>query len=128
MFVCTLRSNRRRFLLDLITTIPLDAIVLAATGANHESNYGRYLGLLGWLKIGRMYRVAVMFQHMSYNLNFGLLALTITRNLTVCVSAIDVALSNDSRGAHFCKFAFAGRLNNTAARVSVMAYDDAVGK
>eukprot|EP00878_Enallax_costatus_P022606 GHUV01023998.1.p1 GENE.GHUV01023998.1~~GHUV01023998.1.p1 ORF type:complete len:850 (+),score=127.25 GHUV01023998.1:227-2776(+) len=73
---------RRRFLLDLITTIPFDAIVLTATGANHESNYGRYLGLLGWLKIGRMYRVAVMFQHMSYNLNFGLLALTITRNLT----------------------------------------------
>lgn len=75
--------NRHRFLIDLITTIPFDAIALAASGAAHNSTYGRYLSLLGWLKIGRMYRVAVMFQHMSYNLNFGLLALTLIRNLTV---------------------------------------------
>jgi hypothetical protein len=48
----------------------------------------RYLGLLGLLKLGRMYRVVLMYNNMSYNLNFGLLALTLFRNATVSLSVI----------------------------------------
>jgi hypothetical protein len=67
---------------DVITTVPFDAIVLAALRLP-EGFTSRYVALLGLLKLGRMYRVGVMFRNMSYNLNMGLLALTLLRNFTV---------------------------------------------
>jgi hypothetical protein len=50
----TPRKRRRRFVLDLITTVPWDWIVLTATGVNPTSMLGRYLALLSLLKLGRM--------------------------------------------------------------------------
>jgi hypothetical protein len=79
-FNCT--TNRNRLLVDVITTVPFDAIVLAALRLP-EGFTSRYVALLGLLKLGRMYRVGVMFRNMSYNLNLGLLALTLLRNFTV---------------------------------------------
>lgn len=58
--------------------------MIAAINIDSNTVEARYIALLGLLKLGRMYRVAVMFRNMSYNLNLSLLALTITRNLTVC--------------------------------------------
>ncbi|WIA21138.1 hypothetical protein OEZ85_005449 [Tetradesmus obliquus] len=74
---------RHRLLVDVITTVPFDAIVLAALRLP-EGFDSRYVALLGVLKLGRMYRVMVMFRNMSFNLNLGLLALTLLRNFTLC--------------------------------------------
>uniref|UniRef100_A0A383VF86 Cyclic nucleotide-binding domain-containing protein n=1 Tax=Tetradesmus obliquus TaxID=3088 RepID=A0A383VF86_TETOB len=74
---------RHRLLVDVITTVPFDAIVLAALRLP-EGFDSRYVALLGLLKLGRMYRVMVMFRNMSFNLNLGLLALTLLRNFTLC--------------------------------------------
>jgi hypothetical protein len=38
---------------DLLTTLPWDDIVLAATGHYHDSQAARYIGLLGLLKLVR---------------------------------------------------------------------------
>eukprot|EP00879_Flechtneria_rotunda_P011052 GHRR01011548.1.p1 GENE.GHRR01011548.1~~GHRR01011548.1.p1 ORF type:complete len:827 (+),score=254.22 GHRR01011548.1:335-2815(+) len=73
---------RHRFLLDLLTTLPFDVFLMVGLGLDQSIIAGRYWALLGLLKLGRMYRVAVMFNNMSYNLNFGLLSLTLIRNLT----------------------------------------------
>eukprot|EP00775_Hariotina_reticulata_P003995 gene3995-4246_t len=80
---------RRRLFLDVLTTVPWDAVALAISPSHHKGIYvenadrrDRYLGLLGLLKLGRMYRVILMYNNMSYNLNFGLLALTLFRNAT----------------------------------------------
>ena len=106
MFVCTLCPNRRRFLLDLITTVPLDAIVLAATGANHESNYGRYLGLLGWLKIGRSSQWGTLLYRHSpngpANRDFVPFSLTRGRSLWDAALAEDAPAvwSQQEEGAH----------------------------
>jgi hypothetical protein len=75
--------NRHRLLIDVITTVPFDAIVIGARAGSLSDINARYVALLGILKLGRMYRVGVMFRNMSYNLNLGLLALTLLRNFTV---------------------------------------------
>jgi hypothetical protein len=87
MSLCTVPSlqlfpGRHRLLIDVITTVPFDAIVLAALRLP-EGEASRYVALLGLLKLGRMYRVGVMFRNMSFNLNLGLLTLTLLRNFTV---------------------------------------------
>jgi hypothetical protein len=100
-----LLHNRNRFLVDIITTMPFDAIVLAALQApsshqiNPEGTTSRYVALLGLLKLGRMYRVGVMFRNMSYNLNLGLLALTLLRNFTVRLAIVLTATSRRSSAA-----------------------------
>lgn len=75
--------HRRRLWLDILTTLPWEWMVLSATGVSAESIMGRYIALLSLLKLGRMYRVAVLFYNISYNLSVGLLALTLMRNFTV---------------------------------------------
>jgi hypothetical protein len=42
-----------------------------------------YVSLVGLLQLGRMYRVALLFRHMTYNMSVSLLATTLVRNLTV---------------------------------------------
>eukprot|EP00882_Tetradesmus_deserticola_P017965 GHRQ01019276.1.p1 GENE.GHRQ01019276.1~~GHRQ01019276.1.p1 ORF type:complete len:511 (+),score=215.89 GHRQ01019276.1:178-1533(+) len=75
---------RNRLLIDVLTTVPFDAIVLAALRLP-EGPGSRYVALVGLLKLGRMYRVGVMFRNVSYNLNLGLLSLTLLRNFTLCL-------------------------------------------
>jgi len=80
---CTLPLSRHRLALDLLTTLPWDWIVLSATGVRADTTTGRYIALLSLLKLGRMYRVVVLFYNLSYNLKVGLLTLTLFRNFTV---------------------------------------------
>jgi hypothetical protein len=55
-------------------------------GIHGDTTEGRYIALLSLLKLGRMYRLVVMFYNISYNLSVGLLTLTLLRNFTVsCV-------------------------------------------
>jgi hypothetical protein len=68
---------------DLVTTLPWDWVVLTGAGISPNSMLGRYIALLALLKLGRMYRIVIMFYNISYNLNFGLLSLTLMRNFTV---------------------------------------------
>jgi ankyrin repeat protein/CRP-like cAMP-binding protein len=42
-----------------------------------------YVSLLGLLQLGRMYRVALLFRHMTYNMAVSLLVTTLVRNLTL---------------------------------------------
>lgn len=76
-------NHRHRLALDLLTTLPWDWIVLEATHVPAGTILGRYIALLSLLKLGRMYRIVVMFYNISYNLNVGLLTLTLLRNFTV---------------------------------------------
>jgi hypothetical protein len=87
---------RHRLLVDVITTVPFDAIVLAALRLP-EGNTSRFVSMLGLLKLGRMYRVGVMFRNMSFNLNLGLFALTLLRNFTVRSSLNNCTCSAFSR-------------------------------
>lgn len=80
LFLCLCR---RRLWLDILTTLPFEWLVLTATGVSGASTTGRYISLLSLLKLGRMYRVVVLFYNISYNLSVGLLALTLMRNFTV---------------------------------------------
>ncbi len=75
---------RQRFWLDILTTLPWDWMVLTATGVAPNTIEGRYIALLSLFKLGRMYRLVVMFYNISYNLSVGLLSLTLMRNFTVC--------------------------------------------
>jgi hypothetical protein len=68
---------------DILTTLPWDWMVLTATGVAANTTEGRYIALLSLFKLGRMYRLIVMFYNISYNLSVGLLALTLMRNFTV---------------------------------------------
>jgi hypothetical protein len=68
---------------DILTTLPWEWIALSAARVSAESTTGRYIALLSLLKLGRMYRVAVLFYNISYNLSVGLMALTLMRNFTV---------------------------------------------
>eukprot|EP00775_Hariotina_reticulata_P004102 gene4102-4348_t len=77
---------KHHFLLDLVTTVPIDVIVLAALNLpGDETIAGRDIALLGLLRMGRMYRLVIFFNNMSYNLGYSLVVLTMTRNLTFCV-------------------------------------------
>ena len=69
--------------MDILTTLPWDWMVLTATGVAANTTEGRYIALLSLFKLGRMYRLIVMFYNISYNLSVGLLALTLMRNFTV---------------------------------------------
>jgi hypothetical protein len=42
-----------------------------------------YVSLLGLLQLGRMYRVGLLFRHMTYNMAVSLLVTTLVRNLAV---------------------------------------------
>jgi hypothetical protein len=85
-------SCRRRFFVDILTTLPWDWMVFTATGVPANSTTGRYIALLSLLKLGRMYRVMVLFYNISYNLSVGLLALTLMRNFTVRIDSLGVSL------------------------------------
>lgn len=78
--------------MDILTTLPWDWMVLTATGVAANSVTGRYIALLSLLKLGRMYRVMVLFYNISYNLSVGLLALTLMRNFTVSTNPLGLAL------------------------------------
>jgi hypothetical protein len=70
-------------LADLITTIPWDAIAVSATHHDPDSLEGRYMGLLALLKLGRLYRLALLFRQMTYDLEHSLLVTTFLRNGSV---------------------------------------------
>lgn len=89
---CVSLLCRRRFFVDLLTTLPWEWMVLSATGIPADSQKGRYIGLLSLLRLGRMYRVMVLFYNMSYNLSVGLMTLTLVRNFTVSVKLAGGAL------------------------------------
>jgi hypothetical protein len=65
---------------DLITTMPWDAIAVSATHFDPDSIEGRYLGLLALLKLGRLYRLVLLFRQMTYDLEHSLLVTTFLRN------------------------------------------------
>eukprot|EP00775_Hariotina_reticulata_P002549 gene2549-2852_t len=80
---------KRRLFWDVLTTVPWDVVMLAIVQSfpagltpAETSQRDRYIGLLGLLRLGRMYRVVLMYNSMSYNLNFSLLVLTLFRNFT----------------------------------------------
>ena len=85
------RTNERtnahsgRFKWDLLTTVPWEGVVIATARIDCASRAADYVMLLGLLKLGRMYRLFVMFRFFTYNLALSLVAITLLRNLAYVI-------------------------------------------
>jgi ankyrin repeat protein len=71
-----------------------------------------YVSLLGLLQLGRMYRVALLFRHMTYNMAVSLLITTLVRNLTLSFYLLHWAA---------CAFYFIARQQTATALVEGQA-------
>ena len=78
-------TNSGRFKWDLLTTVPWEGVVIATARIDCASRAADYVMLLGLLKLGRMYRLFVMFRFFTYNLALSLVAITLLRNLAYVI-------------------------------------------